>query len=223
MRPFRNLVRPGMVAALLTAVTLEAALLVIPIAAANERPGVFDLGSWRWAGGDDRLHSLAVFAGEGTERNLSDTLENLVDFEGSTDRVVAVAAGRRIAWFRDQLSLDGEAFYARHYGRERYHEVGLAAYLRWHEFPWSDILVTSFAIGAGPSYTTIYPLLESSEKEEDRSRILNQFNLEITVALPDYRHTSLVTRLQHRSGMFGIINGVRDASNFLTVGLRHEF
>lgn len=185
---------------------------------------ILDGQSWRWAGAEnERLYSVSVFGGEGTERDLSETLTNLFDFQGSTDRMVAVAGARRIAWFRDQFSIDAELSYALHYNRERYHEFGGAVYVRWHKFPWEDYVATTFAVGIGPSYTTIYPELEVQSNEDDRSKILNQFNLELTLALAQYPQLALLTRLRHRSGMFGAINGVSDASNFLTVGLRYEF
>ena len=204
---------------------LAAAILIAaPAPAAAADWWVFDGAAWRWAeAGKEPVHSLALFGGEGTERNFSDTLKKLFDFEGSSDRVVAVTAGRRIAWFRRQFSIDAELMYARHYGRETYDEVGMAAYVRWHDFPWNDHLVTSFAVGLGPSYTTIYPQLEVQDNEDDRSKLLNQFNLELTLALPQYPTTSALVRLQHRSGIFGAINGVWDASNFLTIGLKQEF
>lgn len=179
---------------------------------------------WRWADPAwEPVHSISMFGGEGTERNFSDTVRHLFNFKGSTDRILAVALGRRIAWMDDRLSVDSEIFYARHYGRERYHEVGATAYLRWHDFPWREHVVTSFAVGVGPSYTTILPQLEVQDDGGSQSRILNQFNLELTLAPPQYRETALVMRLQHRSGVFGLINGVTDASNFLTIGLRYDF
>jgi len=185
---------------------------------------VADGDGWRWADSDSGpVDSIAIFGGEGTERNFSDTLENLFDYQGSSDRMIAISAGRRVAWFRDLLSLDTELFYARHFGRESYNEFGATAFVRWHQFPWNDHVRTSFAVGVGPSYTTIYPKLEAQNLPEDRSKILNQFNLELTLALPEYAETALIGRLQHRSSVFGLINGVHHASNFLTVGVRQEF
>lgn len=185
---------------------------------------ILDGPSWSWADSqNEAVHGIAVFGGEGTERNFSDTLQNLFDYQGSSDRVLALAGTRRIGWFRRQFSIDAELMYAHHYGRETYEEVGIAAYVRWHDFPWNEHVVTSFAVGVGPSYTTKYPKLEEQDNDEDKSKILNQFNLEVTLAMPRYPDTALLGRLQHRSGVFGMINGVWDASNFLTLGLRQQF
>ncbi|MDA0221697.1 MAG: hypothetical protein O3B22_19350 [Proteobacteria bacterium] len=185
---------------------------------------LLDSGSWRWVDASTETpYAVAVFGGEGTELNLSDTLQKLFDFQGSSDRLLAVSGTRELAWFRDDLSIEAEAMYGYHYGREVYHEVAATLYARWHAFPWNEYLVTSFAVGVGPSYTTIYPELELQDDPDNRSRLLNQFNLELTVAMPHYPTTSLLVRLQHRSGFFGMLGGVGDASNFLTIGLRQDF
>jgi hypothetical protein len=202
--------------------------LVVTVSAQAEQESdgwwLLDSNSWSWADHTtDTPYAIAVFAGEGTERNLSDTIEKLYDFDGSSDRIIGFSGTRELAWFRDQLSIEAELMYAYHYGREEYHEVGAAVYARWHDFPWNNHLRTTFAVGVGPSYTSVYPELEVQDGTNNRSRTLNQFNLEMTFAMPRYPTTSLMMRLQHRSGIFGTIGGVYDASNFLTVGLRQDF
>lgn len=177
---------------------------------------------WRAPAPDDRLYAVTIFMGEGTEDNFSDVLENFFDVKGSTDHVVAVTASRLLGWYGQSLSFEAELLYAYHYGREAYHEFGTAAYARWHDFPWNNYVATTLAVGMGPSYTTAFPQLEQ-QPDGSRSRTLNQFNLQTTFALPSRQDISLVARLQHRSGVFGAFNGVTDASNFLTLGLRYEF
>lgn len=178
--------------------------------------------NWRAPAADDRLYAVTIFMGEGTEDNFSSIIEDLFDVEGSTDHVLGLTGSRLLGWYGRSLSFEAEAMYAWHYGRETYHEVGAAVYARWHRFPWNDYLLTTAAIGMGPSYTTEFPQLER-QPDGSRSRILSQLNLQTTFALPSYPEIALVARLQHRSGMFGAFNGVTDASNFLTLGLRYEF
>jgi hypothetical protein len=55
------------------------------------------------------------------------------------------------------------------------------------------------------------------------SDFLNLASPEITFALPDHPEDELVLRYQHRSGIFGLMNGVDEASSFATVGFRHLF
>jgi hypothetical protein len=179
---------------------------------------------WRWAdSGESGLYGGTVFFGQGTESNFSEVLRRLFDVDGSGDRIAGISALRRLAWLGPHLSIEVEALYAYHYGRERYHEGGLAAYARWHDFPWNSYVATTAAVGLGPSYTSRYPALERQSRMEDRSRVLNQLNLELTFAAPRRPESQLLLRLQHRSGVFGLFNGVTDGSNFLTLGLRQRF
>lgn len=181
-----------------------------------------EASKWRGPGEDDKLHAVTAFIGEGTEDNFSNVLENFFYVEGTSDHVAALTVSRLLGWYGQSLSFEGELMYAWHHGRENYHEFGTAVYARWHDFPWNEYLVTTAAVGLGPSYTTEFPQLER-QPDGSRSRTLNQFNLQATFALPAYPDVSLVTRLQHRSGVFGLFNGVTDASNFLTLGLRYDF
>ena len=41
--------------------------------------------------------------------------------------------------------------------------------------------------------------------------------------LPDHPRFGLVTRLHHRSGAFGLFDGVHDAANAVGFGLRYRF
>ncbi|PKQ05951.1 MAG: hypothetical protein CVT72_08020 [Alphaproteobacteria bacterium HGW-Alphaproteobacteria-11] len=179
-------------------------------------------GSWRAPAPDDRLYAVTIFMGEGTEDNFSNIIENFFNVERSTDHVLGLTGSRLLGWYGPSLSFEAELMYAYHYGREVYHEIGTAAYARWHDFPWNDYLSTTAAIGMGPSYTTEFPQLEA-QPDGSRSRLLNQLNLQTTFAMPSRPDIALVARMQHRSGMFGAFNGVTDASNFLTLGLRYEF
>ena len=55
------------------------------------------------------------------------------------------------------------------------------------------------------------------------SRFLHFFSPEITVADPDNKNLELVLRLQHRSGIFGLIDGITSGSTFVTTGIRVRF
>jgi hypothetical protein len=46
---------------------------------------------------------------------------------------------------------------------------------------------------------------------------------EAAFALPDVPQWELITRIHHRSGTFGLFNGVTGASNAWGVGMRYNF
>ena len=53
--------------------------------------------------------------------------------------------------------------------------------------------------------------------------LLHYFSPEITFANPDNKDFEIVTRLHHRSGVFGLFDGVDGGSTFLSVGFRRHF
>jgi hypothetical protein len=93
---------------------------------------------------------------------------------------------------------------------------------RWTAFPWNDYLTTTIAIGEGVSVASEVPAVEI-RKNRPESQVLNYLFFEATFALPDQPNIELVTRLHHRSGIGGLINGVSDGSNYLGAGLRWRF
>lgn len=105
-------------------------------------------------------------------------------------------------------------------------ELWHAYYVRFDGFPWNHIIYTTFAGSVGLSYRSSIPLFERqviAKYSGSPSKVLHYFSPEITLAHPDHKDFALVLRLHHRSGVFGLINDITDASNVLTVGLRKHF
>lgn len=114
-------------------------------------------------------------------------------------------------------------------GTQRHYEFNLVLVLRWLKFPWNHYLKTELAIGEGISYATKIPPIEQSQHAinhgltHNTSQWLNYLMFELNFALPAYPNTGVFYRIHHRSGDYGLINGVSDGSNFVGLGLRHEF
>lgn len=163
-----------------------------------------------------------LFYGAGKERDFSQIVTRPYKPRPTADRIAAIALGREIGRVHGgRLAFEVEGLYAYHWPRGPYHEVGIALNTRWLDFPWDRWLPTTFALGIGPSVTSSIPPIEQDRGH--RSHILNQFNLELTMALPQAPHVALMGRIQHRSGVFGLINGVHGGSDFATVGLKWRF
>ena len=68
---------------------------------------------------------------------------------------------------------------------------------------------------------------DDEEAEEDDankgSKLLNMFNPEVEVGWPGAPEWAGFVRLHHRSGIFGLINGVTGGSTYMTFGLRKRF
>lgn len=172
-----------------------------------------------WAG--------TLFNGIYTDRTFGKTTFNIPGhFENNY--LHALSLSRKI-WESDlHFSAELEGMFAKHHGKhqsgyQHYEEYTLAFLLRYHTFPWDDYLDASFAIGEGLSLTSKTPKREVQRDNGKSQRLLNYLSVELTFTLPRYPKTSLIYRIHHRSGVFGLFGGVKGASDFYLLGLRYRF
>lgn len=171
---------------------------------------------------DEPRYFVNLFYGAGKERDFSEIVTRPYTPRPTADRMAAVAVGRELGRvYESRIAFEIEGLYAYHWPRGPYHEAGLALNTRWLDFPWNRWMPTTFAVGIGPSVTTRIPPIEQDRGH--RSHVLNQFNLELTLALPQAPEVALLGRVQHRSGVFGLVNGVHGGSDFATIGFKWRF
>jgi hypothetical protein len=138
--------------------------------------------------------------------------------------LIAVAFSRRFATLFGALDLEAEAGMDQRFGDMHATTGWLAAGFRWTWFPWNDVITTTIAFVDGGSLASqIDPEERIRSKNGRGSDFLNFASPEITFALPDQPEYELVVRYQHRSGIFGLINGVYEGSSFATIGFRRIF
>jgi hypothetical protein len=123
----------------------------------------------------------------------------------------------------DDITVEVEAGTSYRFGEESLGELWGALYFRYDGFGWNDAVYTTVAINTGLSI-----LSETSEFERDRSDgqsslLLHYLAPEITFADPDNKNVELVLQIHHRSGVFGLFDGVSGGSNFIATGIRVRF
>ena len=170
-----------------------------------------------WA--EERLYALNLYAGRLTSNHWEEFFSGGLDFKDSY--LVTVALARRIGAYEDKASFEIEGQIVKHFNIQTHWELNALVAARWEAFWWDDVLDTSVAFGLGPSYATDTPELEV-EINEDTSRFLVFWMLELALGLPDYPHVALITRIHHRSDAFGLIAD-GGGSNALAVGLKWRF
>ena len=182
---------------------------------------IFLLGSCA-KGIADRDWSVTLYGAELLKGNLSDGSLLYSGFEDSY--LVALALAKRVASYQDKIDLEVEGQTVKHFGDQNHWEFNGLAAIRWLPLPWDKYIDTSFAAGTGLSYATEIPKVELRRRGEDQAaQLLVYLMLELAFNLPQAENWSLVTRLHHRSGAFGLFSGVTGASNALGVGLKYTF
>lgn len=176
---------------------------------------------------DSRPWSATIFVGSSVaDGKLRDLI--VAPWSGSwgDDTLTGGAVQYRLARFWRFFTLDLEAGGAYRFGDTEGGEFWGAVYLRYDGFPWSNYVYTTIGLSMGPDYVTRLPRVErgtDARPEENQSNWLNFFSPEITFALPDYPQYELALRYMHRSGMFGLYNGVWEGANSFVVGFRYRF
>jgi len=98
----------------------------------------------------------------------------------------------------------------------------VAPFFRWTSLPWNKWLYTNVRVGAlGASYATGISAWERQNSGNDKgSRWLEFLVPELTFASGPNSRGEAFIRVHHRSGLYGLINGVSGGSNYLSVGYR---
>jgi hypothetical protein len=105
----------------------------------------------------------------------------------------------------------------------RFQAASIASALVWRsrelDLPATRARV-NFAVGEGISYALSRPTFEGLENNERPRKFLNYLAFEAEISHPALAGVSLVSRLHHRSGIFGLIAPQGSGSNILGLGLR---
>jgi len=175
-------------------------------------------GNSRW--------ELTLFSGVYSNRTFGEATFNI---PGEFEKIYmhSLALSRDMAKIWDNFCLELEGMFAKHYGAHKYghqdyEEYVMALLLRYDNLPWNRVVPTSVAIGEGLSLTSKVPKWEVQNRGQSR-RFLNYLTVEFTVSPPQLPQSSLVYRVHHRSGVFGLFGGVKGASDFYLLGLRCKF
>ena len=102
----------------------------------------------------------------------------------------------------------------------------------WKKFPWSKYVGTKLYAVEGLSYVNEIPYMERKNLEFENkptSKFLNYLEFGVSFDLKDIttigvlEDTYLGIGISHRSGVFGLYNGVKGGSNYITYFLEKEF
>jgi hypothetical protein len=122
--------------------------------------------------------------------------------------------GKHIRW-------ELEGHFLKHIGEQEHVELAASINARGITFPWNRHVETTAAVGGGRSVTTEVPVLEKRDpNNSDAGTLLHYLLFEVTFGPPS-SPWSVVTRIHHRSGIFGLFS--HSGSNVLSAGVRYRF
>lgn len=174
-----------------------------------------------------------VYAGQGVDANLTGLPKQVLRGEIKWEPAYFTAVG-----YAKPVSLPGwmrsngangptatvELIGVQHRGLQSNFEADLAVMLR---SGYAQLGPAKFrtGFGLGLSYAFGTPSYEDGSAAEPtrRYRFQNYNAIELEAGLNRFPDTSLVTRVHHRSGLYGLVAPRQVGSNFLTIGVRHRF
>ena len=178
-----------------------------------------------------------VYAGQGVDANLlgipRQIVKNDVRFEPSYFTAIGYGKSASLpGWMTRGLGHVGiseptgvvELIGVQHRGLQHDFEADIAFLLRTGFGHVGPVRVRA-GFGIGLSYAFGTPTYEDGPVGEPgrRYRFQNYDAFELEGGLAALPDTSLVARVHHRSGLYGLIAPKQVGSNFLTIGIRHRF
>ncbi|MDO8262489.1 MAG: hypothetical protein Q7T21_04610 [Gallionella sp.] len=186
---------------------------------------------------DGTFDSVSVYAGQGANHNLIELPGKIITRSLDWDKTYFAALGFgkvRGTLGQSVESFQGtpfasflhgyEAVLVKHSGLQSNAEMGAAYMLKTPDLQLGELGV-NFGAGAGLSYALGYPSYEDGPDNDParryRMQLLALFELEWRMI--GFDKLSVITRVHHRSGVYGLIAPRHVGSNFLAVGVRHKF
>jgi hypothetical protein len=117
----------------------------------------------------------------------------------------------------NRIELEGQVL--KHFGGQSHWEGTLALMFRTGQIPLGGGLEANLAVAEGLSVASERPRFEGAIDVRP-SRVLNYLAFEAEFSHTAAPGVSFVTRLHHRSGVFGLIAPKKSGSNFIGVGIR---
>lgn len=120
--------------------------------------------------------------------------------------------------------IDWEVGAGQRFGESNASEFWTALYINYDGFPWSNTVYTTIGTSIGVNYATSISDQDERKSGNDRSnKLLHYFSPRITFADANNKDLAIAVRWHHRSGVFGLFDGVKGGATFLSIGLRKHF
>jgi hypothetical protein len=120
----------------------------------------------------------------------------------------------------NRLEVEGQV--VKHFGQQDHVEGVVSLVYRTPDIHVGGGLAVNFAFGEGMSYAFDTPAIEGHGKVKAH-RLLNYLSFETEITHASLPGWSLVPRLHHRSGIWGLIAPKYAGSNYVGLGVRYDF
>lgn len=164
---------------------------------------------------------ITLYGGPSTAVSLMDIVRFTVPkFENRW--AITAGMGHELRRFNHYLGLEMEGDVSKYLDNARGFSVSGAIIMRWLDPPWRKLFGGTFAFGNGLSYANRIPEVEAVTIPKS-ARLLYHLLIEYEFSLTGDQAWNAIFRVHHRSGAFGVFDGVVGGSDFLCLGLKYRF
>lgn len=164
---------------------------------------------------------LSFFSGRYTDDYLADNVIFLSNINYEDSWIMGATVSKVISEIQTNYYWELEAQLAKHFGVQQHWELNGLFIFRLTNFPWNRLVFTTLGIGEGISHASKIPSIErSSHTNRGAAKTLNYLLIETTFSSNKSSRWQMYLRIHHRSGVFGLFNGVRGGSNIICLGLK---
>ncbi len=149
-------------------------------------------------------------------------LIHLKDLALTPDGILSLGYSHELLNIKNLVALEAEAQITKHLERWNVFSFAGSFVIRWLQTPWSRFYGGSFGFGNGLSYATEPPDLETKHISKS-NRLLYHLSIEFTFNFTQDQKWLALLRLHHRSGIFGLIDGVIGGSDYFSLGIKYRW
>lgn len=186
---------------------------------------VLSAGLWLSSCAAPGERAVTTYVGVYSMNSLPEEILPLRSIQFEDSHLVTLAYAEPFHKFWDEGGAwEWEVQGVKHWGLQDHWEFNALLAVRWSRFPWNEHVRTSFAVGDGLSWASEIPVLEAAEHpDEAAAQLLNYVLIECTLGMPSQEAWDFVFRIHHRSGVYGLFDGVDGGSNVLALGLKFRY
>ena len=186
---------------------------------------------------DKMFDSVSIYEGQGVNHNLKELPGKIITGHLQWDKSYFTALGfnkvrgtlgQSFAYLQNTPFASYQHGYEmvllQHHGLQNNGEIGASCTLRTPDLQIGNLGI-NFMAGGGLSYALGTPSYEDGSRLDPGRRYRLQFLglFELEWHLRKFANLSLITRVHHRSGVYGLIAPQHVGSNFLALGIRYQF
>jgi hypothetical protein len=163
-----------------------------------------------------------IYKAQGVDNNLREMPSDILDFDLPYENTYLHAIGMFVPNYSEvmnDLDIGSTMVLVKHNGLQSHVEANIALSIRHKNLIPSSVISFDYTLGGGLSYAFATPVYEDTASNGLYYRLQCFLHFDVELYTPLYKSISILARVHHRSGIYGLIAPPHVGSNFVGLGL----